>query len=37
MVISASGWVKVSIPVSAGEHAYEWRFLRDDLFPEFDE
>ncbi|MBX2849796.1 MAG: S8 family serine peptidase [Acidiferrobacterales bacterium] len=26
---NASGWVKVTIPVSAGEHAYEWRFLRD--------
>lgn len=30
---SASGWVKVTIPVTAGEHAYEWRFLRDNLFP----
>ena len=29
----ASGWVKVSVPVTAGEHAYEWRFLRDGLFP----
>lgn len=28
---SAGGWVKVSIPVSAGEHIYEWRFLRDNL------
>jgi len=25
----ASGWVKVTASVSAGEHAYEWRFLRD--------
>ena len=24
----ASGWVKVTVPVSAGEHTYEWRFLR---------
>jgi hypothetical protein len=24
----ASGWVKVTIPVTAGEHAYEWRYLR---------
>ncbi|MEO0369488.1 MAG: S8 family serine peptidase, partial [Pseudomonadota bacterium] len=24
---AASGWVKVSAEVSAGEHAYEWRFL----------
>ena len=28
----ASGWVRVSIPVTAGEHAYEWRFLRDGEF-----
>ena len=28
----ATGWVKVNIPVSQGEHAYEWRFLRDDAF-----
>ena len=25
---SAAGWVKVTAQVSAGEHAYEWRFLR---------
>ena len=31
---SASGWVKVTVPVSEGEHAYEWRFLRS-AFPEF--
>lgn len=30
---NASGWVKVTVPVSAGEHAYEWRFLRSD-FPD---
>lgn len=24
----ASGWVKVTVPVTAGEHAYEWRYLR---------
>lgn len=32
---NASGWIKVTVPVSAGEHAYEWRFLRSafpDLF-----
>ena len=28
----ASGWVRVSIVVPAGEHAYEWRFLRDGDF-----
>lgn len=27
----ASGWVKVTAPVSAGEHAYEWRFLSRDF------
>jgi len=27
----ASGWVKVTADVSAGEHAYEWRFLRRDF------
>jgi len=33
---NASGWVKVTVPVpSAGEHAYEWRFLRS-AFPEND-
>ena len=32
---NASGWVKVTVPVSAGEHAYEWRYLRtDNLSPE---
>jgi len=30
----ASGWVKVTVPVTAGEHAYEWRLLRGE-FPEF--
>jgi hypothetical protein len=25
---NASGWVKVTVPVSEGPHAYEWRFLR---------
>jgi len=29
----ASGWIKVTAQVSAGEHAYEWRYLRD-AFPE---
>ena len=28
---NASGWVKVTAQVSAGEHAYEWRVLRSDL------
>jgi len=28
---SASGWVKVTANVSAGEHAYEWRFLRTNF------
>ncbi len=28
---NASGWIKVTVPVSAGEHAYEWRYLRSDL------
>jgi len=26
-----SGWVKVTVPVSAGNHAFEWRFLRSDF------
>jgi len=31
---SGSGWVRVSADVSAGEHAYEWRYLRtEDLNP----
>jgi len=30
----ASGWVRVTVPVTAGEHAYEWRLLRS-AFPEF--
>ena len=30
---SASGWVKVTARVSAGEHAYEWRFLRGIASP----
>lgn len=29
----ASGWVKVTVPVTEGNHAYEWRYLRSD-FPE---
>ncbi|RBP53493.1 subtilase family protein [Arenicella xantha] len=28
---SASGWLKVTVPVTAGKHAYEWRFLRSDF------
>jgi len=35
---SASGWVRVEVPVSAGDHAYEWRFLRSstpDVFESF--
>lgn len=32
---SASGWVKVTTQVRAGEHAYEWRYLRSD-FPSLD-
>lgn len=27
---NASGWVKVSVPVTSGEHAYEWRFRKSD-------
>lgn len=35
---SASGWVKITVPVStAGEHAYEWRFLRTDDDLSFDD
>lgn len=34
---SASGWVKVTVPVSEGEHAYEWRFLRSAFPEDFDE
>lgn len=30
---NASGWVKVTVPVLAGEHAYEWRYLRSE-FPD---
>lgn len=30
---NASGWVKVTVAVTAGEHAYEWRLLRS-AFPE---
>ena len=30
---NATGWVKVSIPVRAGEHAYEWRLLHNAEFP----
>lgn len=30
---SGSGWIKFTASVNAGEHAYEWRFLRSD-FPE---
>lgn len=30
----ASGWVKVTVPVDEGNHAFEWRYLRSD-FPEF--
>lgn len=27
---SASGWIKVTVPIpTAGEHAFEWRFLRN--------
>jgi len=33
---SASGWVKVTVPVTAGEHAYEWRLLRSALPDDFD-
>lgn len=32
---NASGWVKVTVPVSAGPHAYEWRFLRDQNYDPF--
>jgi len=34
---SASGWVKVTVPVRSGNHAYEWRYLRSafpDIFEE---
>lgn len=27
---NATGWVKVTIPVTSGPHAYEWRHLRSD-------
>lgn len=30
---NASGWVKVTVPVTQGEHAYEWRYLRSE-FPD---
>jgi subtilisin family serine protease len=30
---NASGWVKVTVPVKAGKHAYEWRLLRS-AFPQ---
>ena len=30
---NASGWTKVTVPVLAGEHAYEWRYLREDSIP----
>jgi len=30
---NASGWVKVTVPVTEGEHAYEWRLLRS-AFPD---
>ena len=35
----ARGWIKVTVPVTAGEHAYEWRLLRtpDDSFTPFDD
>jgi len=32
----ASGWVKVTVPVTAGEHAYEWRLLRSAFPEDFD-
>ena len=31
---NGSGWIKVTVPVSSGKHAYEWRFQRA-AFPEF--
>lgn len=31
---NGSGWVKVTVPVTSGKHAYEWRFQRS-AFPEF--
>lgn len=34
---NASGWVKVTVPVSAGEHAYEWRYYRTGNPDPFDE
>jgi len=33
---NASGWVKVTVPVSAGNHAFEWRFLRSDFPDDFE-
>ncbi|MBL4673896.1 MAG: S8 family serine peptidase, partial [Arenicella sp.] len=30
---NASGWVKVTVPVTSGKHAYEWRLLRS-AFPQ---
>ena len=32
---NGSGWVKVTTEVTAGEHAYEWRYLRS-AFPSLD-
>lgn len=34
---SASGWVKVTVPVTAGRHSYEWRFLRSAFSGDFDD
>ena len=33
---SASGWVRVEVPVAAGNHAYEWRFLRSSQPDQFE-
>lgn len=33
---SASGWVKVTVSVDAGNHAYEWRFLRSGFPNDFE-
>ncbi len=33
---SASGWVRISVPVGVGEKAYEWRFLRSAFPDDFD-
>ena len=33
---NAGGWLKVTVPVTAGKHAYEWRLLRSAFPEDFD-